>query len=192
MSKEWSHPMIMLIMVTLLTWSSHSKSLILHLMGLRELYFNIFKKKLQSINPTQCYNFWAKKVQEIHFCQPPGKYFPISLWIPHTPYLGILLISVLASQPIYDTVKLDHNWWQKWEIWLWCQFLHRTVNYKGFWNLLLDALKCILYKSPIDIEPQTLTIHTVNRHFINWPYPQCLGSAIKGNYLRGNVNNLEP
>ena len=57
---------------------------------------------------------------------------------------------------------------QKWEIWLWCQCSHRTINGNKIWNAPLDAL---MYPLQIinDIEPLSLTLHGINRHFILQP-----------------------
>ena len=52
--------------------------------------------------------------------------------------------------------------------WTKMSICHRTINHKKNWNVPLDAL---IYPLQIinDIEPLSLTIHSVNAHFIHHP-----------------------
>ena len=45
---------------------------------------------------------------------------------------------------------------------------HRTVNHKKI-EMCPEMLLCVLYKSSVDIEPLSLTLHGVNAHFIHHP-----------------------
>ena len=56
----------------------------------------------------------------------------------------------------------------KCKIWLKCQFLPRTINHRKTFNVLIDALMCLL-QIINDIEPLSLTLHGVNGCFIHHP-----------------------
>ena len=87
-------------------------------------------------------SFGAKKIQLLCFCQAPGKNVPVFTLNPNRPCWNWPLISILSSQPIYGPFKSDSKWKQKWQIWLWHQFCHRTINPKKFWNVPWDAPMC--------------------------------------------------
>ena len=98
MGKEWWDPRIMLIMVILSTWSSHSKSLILHLMASREPYFNINgKNNFNGLIPHNVITFWPKKVHLICYCQAPDKDFPVFILEPHRLCFNWMLILIFDT-----------------------------------------------------------------------------------------------
>ena len=70
----------------------------------------------------------------------------------------------LTSDMIFDLPT--HLW--PFQIWLKCQFSHRTVNHKKIWNAPLDAQMCPL--QIINWHPTlSLTLHGVNTCFIHHP-----------------------
>ena len=111
--------------------------------------------------------FWPKNILEICSCQSISKYFLLLILDPHRPCFDITLISDLTSQLIYNPSQLDHKWRKEWQIWLWHQFYHGTINCKHFWNwpfeLSIDTLTTNPPKS--NITWSAITQRLVNQFF---------------------------
>ena len=128
-------PMIMLLMVILSTWPSHSTTFIFYHLRPKGSYFTIFEKiNLNQLTPPSIITFGPQKVQEICQLQCWGKCFSIFTLDLHRSYPGQPPISVLNFQPIYNSLKLSLKWWQSENlsyiyIYIYIyQFYHRTDN----------------------------------------------------------------
>ena len=82
--------------------------------GIQRIIFDHLWEKLNSsqLTPPNVITFSPKKVAEICSGHSLGKYFHVFRLDHHRPCLAWPSISVLISQPIYDTFKLKIKWWQ--------------------------------------------------------------------------------
>ena len=76
----------------------------------------------------------GQKSTRIHSCLPQVNIFSVFTLDFYRPCLGWPDISVLTSQPIFIIflIGLQMMTKIKWEIWIWCQYYHRTINCKIF------------------------------------------------------------
>ena len=107
-----------------------------------------------------------KSTRNLALAATSGEYFPVFTLYPYRPCSVQLAISVLISQPIYNTFKFGLKWWQSEK----SEFaINLSINgYHKKINLSLGTLIC-----PLQITnwywTLSLTLHAANGHFTHEP-----------------------